>query len=414
LAQQFDNMDFVVPAKIDECIATHAAAKRKPLVSVIVPTRNRAHSLPRALDSIYGQEELGRLFDLEVIVVDDASTDTTPGVKDLYRNAKYIQLPERRGVSGAMNEGLRSSQGRYIGFLADDDEFLPHKLRIQVPLLESRSDVGVVYGQTRMRFGGKETLYPDENRAPSGRVFLPMLMDNFCGHHASFLARRSAFDTAGCFDESLPSYEDWDMSLRLAFHVAFLFVPGAVDIYNSSTDGLWLTRAASGAGAEDAARVIEKALRMLPDSARYSEMKQQCRARVALETATRIVNLNQAWSRVLAALRNYPQFLGYEWARWAIYDVLEKSLQAAPTVSAVLAICSQFKKATRDSSEADRRRVQETVEPIWKKIVHDPQSRNLDALRAAVCLLPDASSPERKKLLRIIVRAGLGRRAKRK
>jgi glycosyltransferase involved in cell wall biosynthesis len=381
LAQQFDNMDFVVPAKIDECIATHAAAKRKPLVSVIVPTRNRAHSLPRALDSIYGQEELGRLFDLEVIVVDDASTDTTPGVKDLYRNAKYIQLPERRGVSGAMNEGLRSSQGRYIGFLADDDEFLPHKLRIQVPLLESRSDVGVVYGQTRMRFGGKETLYPDENRAPSGRVFLPMLMDNFCGHHASFLARRSAFDTAGCFDESLPSYEDWDMSLRLAFHVAFLFVPGAVDIYNSSTDGLWLTRAASGA---------------------------------ALETATRIVNLNQAWSRVLAALRNYPQFLGYEWARWAIYDVLEKSLQAAPTVSAVLAICSQFKKATRDSSEADRRRVQETVEPIWKKIVHDPQSRNLDALRAAVCLLPDASSPERKKLLRIIVRAGLGRRAKRK
>ena len=58
--------------------------------------------------------------------------------------------------------------------------------------------------------------------------------------------------------------------------------------------------------------------------------------------------------------------------------------------------------------------MQETVEPIWKKIVHDPQSRNLDALRAAVCLLQDASSPERKKLLRIIVGAGLGRRAERK
>ena len=389
-------------------------AKTKPLVSVIIATRNRAHCLPHAIDSIYAQDGLGSLYDIEVIVVDDASTDATSEVIHRYPELRCIRLSERRGVSGAMNEGLRTSQGSYITFLDDDDEWLPHKLRVQVPLLEAHPDVGVVYGQSIMRLGAEEHLSPEQSRARSGRVFLSMLTDNFCGHHASLLVRRSAFDSAGFFDESLMSYEDWDVSLRLAFHVKFLFVPGAVDVYNVSPHGLWLSRAASGAGADDAALVLEKALRLLPELARYTRIKRNARAWLALDTSPRIADPAQAWAKVVATLRQYPEVASDAWSQARATEVLDKLVsQLGQSGSAVCKICWQFKTATRHGGKTGRRWVRQTIAPILVEIASDPCTSNRDGLCAAACAFANEPSCRsgQKLLLRAIVRSILGHRA---
>ena len=147
------------------------AVTARPLVSAIIPTHNRARCLSRAVDSIYAQEGLGQHFDIEIIVVDDASSDSTTDVVRRFSGVRYIRQPERRGVSPALNAGLRASTGCYISFLGDDDLWLPHKLHVQVPQLESHTDVGVVYGQSLIRRGAVERLEPEVRRAPSGWVF---------------------------------------------------------------------------------------------------------------------------------------------------------------------------------------------------------------------------------------------------
>jgi glycosyltransferase involved in cell wall biosynthesis len=383
--------------------------KAKTLVTVIVATHNRVHCLSRALDSIYAQEGLGSLYDLEVILVDDGSTDSTPEIIHRYQHLTYIRLPERRGISAAMNEGLRASRGSYITFLDDDDEWLPHKLRVQVPLMDAHPEVGVVYGQSLKRFEEKEWLTPDLTRAHSGEVFLAMLMDNFCGHHASILVRRGAFDSAGGFDETLLSYEDWDVSLRLAFHVKFLFNPGAVDIYNLSPNGLWLSRAASGTGADDARRVIEKNLQLLPDSAEYQEFKRKARSRLELDTSMRITDPILAWAKVTAALRESPDILGDDGPKTMTGDVLAR-LIFQPKLD-IWKLTSLLSEATPDDKASGRKSFQSTIVRVMAGIAARSTTDNRSALRVTACAFAYAPFclTAYKLILRTAVRTLLGR-----
>lgn len=364
----------------------------RPRVSAIIPTRNRAHCLPRAIDSIYAQEGRGELFDVEIIVVDDASSDATPDVIRRYSGVRYIRLPERRGVTPALNAGLRASTGAYISFLGDDDEWLPHKLRVQVPEIEAHPDVGVVYGQSLIRKGGEERLYPELARAPSGWVFRAMLMDNFAGHHASTLIRRAAFDKVGDFDERLGSYEDYDLSLRIAFHFPFLFIPGAVDVYNLSPHGLWMTRAASGLAATDVVRVIEKALQMLPDSAAYAAVKREARARAALGAIYPFLEMGdsaQAWTKLMAALRSCPWLVRYDWARETVCQLTYTQARAAESpVATTRDLCAQIKTATAKSGTREQRWVRKIVAMVWGQLAlsfaSDPATSDRHTAYAAV------------------------------
>lgn len=282
----------------------------RPLISVIIPTHNRATLLPRALDSVYAQQRIGEQFDLEVIVVDDASTDTTPSVvQQSYPATRYIQLTQNRGVSGARNAGLTASQGAFVAFLDDDDVWLPHRLQVQLPVLERHPEAGAVYSQVyypSSRNPVEKMKYPNLSHARSGQIFTSLLEGNFMAVH-SVLVRRDAFEKTGYFDERLSSYEDWDMWLRLSFHFPFLFVPDVVAVYNVSMDGLWQGQS-SASTEENTTRVIEKALHMLSDSPAHVELKQTTRARVALAYA-------QTWERELAILRANPGIVSHSWAR---------------------------------------------------------------------------------------------------
>jgi Glycosyl transferase family 2 len=291
-------------------------APTKPLVSAIIPTRNRSYCLPRAIDSILSQEGRGEEFEIETIVVDDASTDPTEQVVSRYEGVRYVGLTAHRGISAALNAGLEASSGQFVTTLDDDDHWLAHKLRTQLPILAAHVELGVVYGQTLVRREDGERLYPEPARAPSGWVFFDMLQDNFCGAHAATLMRREALEAVGKFDESLTSCEDYDMSLRLARRFPFHFIPGAVTVYNQFRDGQYLGEVANGAAARCAARAIENALGTLPDTPEYASIKDAARARVALDlaaTLVRVGELERAREGVRATLERYPQALAYPW-----------------------------------------------------------------------------------------------------
>jgi glycosyltransferase involved in cell wall biosynthesis len=355
----------------------------RPLVSVIIPTHNRATVLPKALDSVYAQQGIGKQFDLEVIVVDDASTDTTPTVvQHSYAAARYIRLTKNRGLAGARNAGLVVTQGAFVAFLDDDDVWLPHRLQVQLPVLERHPEAGAVYSQvyypSSHNPAGKKK-YPDLSQARSGQIFTSLLAGNFMAVH-SVLVRRHVFAKTGYFDEDLSLSEDWDMWLRLSFHFPFLFLPEAVAVYNASTDGMW--KGASRARQEEnCTRIIEKALQMLPDSPAHVELKRTTRARVALTYA-------RTWEKVLAVLRAHPDIVCHNWAqRYVRLWVRKQSLETESSVSTAQELCAQVKAAIPHKRLKERWGLRKMVAEIWADIAHslasDSQARQRDAAHAA-------------------------------
>src|SRR5262245_41772641 len=137
-----------------------------PIVSVIIPTHNRAHVVPESIASVRAQEGRGSIFELEIVVVDDASTDTTPEVMQGYPDIKYVRLPVNPGLPAARNAGIKASTGKYIAFNDDDDLWLPYKLSLLVPALESDPQLSATYAQMIVNCDNNINIIPDSN-APS-------------------------------------------------------------------------------------------------------------------------------------------------------------------------------------------------------------------------------------------------------
>lgn len=264
-------------------IASRAIPAEKPLVSVVIPTHNRAELLRQAIDSVYGQEGIGQDFRIEVIVVDDASTDSTAEVVGQYSEIHYVKLSANLGASGARNAGIKASSGKYVAFLDDDDLWLSHRLRVQVPVLEAKPSVCVVYGHGYTEGDGfSNVIWPDARWGLSGSVFEKFLAQDTADvfNIDTVLVRREAFDKAGYFDQSLNTMEHHDMMLRLAFYFPFEFITGPVTRGRLSKNGLFLTSISEGIYEQSYRHVIEKALALLPDTKEYSELRRKARRSV--------------------------------------------------------------------------------------------------------------------------------------
>src|SRR5688500_9781977 len=117
-----------------------------PIVSVVIPTYNRAHLIRRAIDSVVAQT----FADWELIVVDDASKDDAEGVVRSYGDSRmrYVRHDVNKGASAARNTGLYAAHGEFVAFLDSDDEWLPEKLASQVELFRANpggfASLGVV------------------------------------------------------------------------------------------------------------------------------------------------------------------------------------------------------------------------------------------------------------------------------
>jgi len=207
------------------------------LVSVIIPTFNRANLISRALDSVFTQTNLSAGVDLEVLVVDDGSFDNTASlVASQYSNATLL-IQENAGVSAARNVGLEEARGDWITLLDSDDEWLPHKLSRQIAEVE-RTGLQVCHTEELWIRDGVRVNQMNKHKKQGGWIYQQCLP--LCAMSpSSIMIHRSVFDEVGVFDEALPACEDYDLWLRIAarYEVAYIAEP-CINKYGGHADQL--------------------------------------------------------------------------------------------------------------------------------------------------------------------------------
>ncbi len=190
--------------------------QNKPTVSVVIPTFNRANLLPRAISSVLAQT----FSNFELIIVDDGSTDNTAEVVKEFADLRirYIALGKNCGGSHARNQGIQSAQAEFVAFLDSDDEWLPKKLELQLARLQSSDNpyATVIYCLGYEYYESAQRKKLPNLIAHEGDVFDNLLRGWLPPTTSLFLSKRSSLLDVGGFDESLPSFQDYDLWLSLA------------------------------------------------------------------------------------------------------------------------------------------------------------------------------------------------------
>jgi glycosyltransferase involved in cell wall biosynthesis len=181
-------------------------------VSVVIPTRNRCARLLNAIASVRAQTGV----DIEIIVVDDASSDNTPrALPALCREEprlRYVRNECPLGGSGARNTGVALARGEFVAFLDDDDRFLPGKLEQQIAALREKPDAPAASCSFWLYFGERQSAL---RRLHAPRERGELLRANVLGGASVCMVRTESFRKVGGFDQRLPSCQDWDLWLKL-------------------------------------------------------------------------------------------------------------------------------------------------------------------------------------------------------
>lgn len=186
-----------------------------PRVSVVLPTFNRARELSRSIASVLAQT----YRDLELIVVDDASTDETEEVVKAFedRRVSYKKLPHNVGGAEARNVGIRMARGEIVAFQDSDDEWTCSKLERSFEKLQAHPSISGVFsdfvqiwesGCRLMPYSGTSCFRPD-------LLYDSLLWRNVVGT-PTLVVKKSVLAHVGGFDSSMPRYQDWELALRLA------------------------------------------------------------------------------------------------------------------------------------------------------------------------------------------------------
>jgi glycosyltransferase involved in cell wall biosynthesis len=230
-------------------------------VSVIIPTYNRAYLVKRAIDSVTKQT----FQDIEIIIVDDASTDNTENIIKTLNDKRilYIKHKERKGASAARNTGIENAQGEYIAFLDSDDEWLPQKLAKQLKVFNNSSrNLGLVYTACMEIEDSKQkrTIIP----RCRGNVIENLLVSNCVGYIVTALVRKECFNETGLFDEQLSCSEDWDMWIRIAQYYEVDFVNEILVCIYPQRDGLMRNNAGAISARKRILKKYEQLVKALP------------------------------------------------------------------------------------------------------------------------------------------------------
>lgn len=211
-----------------------------PLISVIIPTYNRIATLPQAMDSVLNQT----YGNLELIVVDDGSTDGTQeyvrGLSD--KRVRYVKGDGNRGPAAARNLGVKLARGEYIAFQDSDDEWHLDKLEKQMPvLLDSQQGNGMVYCKfTRYHGRTKQDVMPPE-KIPSnckhGNIQPVLLLQPLIGT-PTMVIKKKYFLQVGGFDEGLKTFEDYEFTVRFSQCHPIGFVEESLVIVNDMPDSI--------------------------------------------------------------------------------------------------------------------------------------------------------------------------------
>lgn len=200
-----------------------------PLVSVIIPTRNRCALLQRALKSVISQS-----FDnFEIIIINDNSTDDTASAVESFSDPRIaiISLKTCGGGAVARNKGIQSARGTYIAFLDDDDTWEPLKLERQIAQLQGRTDCFSYTGKWVFTRANATPSYSGKKPRFRHDQVRSIMSDNFVGVTSSILVPREALITCGLFDETLPALQDYDLYIRLIPLCRALCIPQPLTNY---------------------------------------------------------------------------------------------------------------------------------------------------------------------------------------
>jgi len=187
-----------------------------PSVTVLIPAYNAGHTIERALASVWRQN----YPEMEVVVVDDGSSDDTAARVEQFRRPglRLIRLENNRGECGAMNAGIAQARTDYVAFLDADDEWLDDKLVKQLPIIDARPPMSLIYcggesmdpeGRVYSTFGMEPPPYSAD------QIWRGLLVRSYV-IKSTAVARRAKLLEVGGFDEALAVSGDQDMWIKLA------------------------------------------------------------------------------------------------------------------------------------------------------------------------------------------------------
>lgn len=207
------------------------------LVSVILPTYNRAHTLLRAVNSVLNQT----YKNLELIIVDDCSIDNTEEVVKNIKDERiiYIRQACNKGAPVARNLGIKLAKGDYIAFQDSDDEWMVEKLEKQMKAFSRASlKTGVVYTGF-WRIEKEKKVYIPNIRIGKKEVDIhnKLLKGNFVTTQVA-VVKKECFENLGGFDERLPRFQDWELWIRISRHYKFFFIDEALSIAYLQKDSI--------------------------------------------------------------------------------------------------------------------------------------------------------------------------------
>ncbi len=186
----------------------------QPLVTVIIPTYNRAATIKRAIDSVLRQT----YKELELIIVDDGSTDNTVEIIHSYQDKriKLVCLFGNCGANIARNTGIKLAKGEYIAFQDSDDEWLQDKLEIQINYME-QTDKKICYCPYILYEGTMKKIIPDpsENKVQYGEKIKETLRTGNVVPAPTLVIHKQVIETAGMFDETMRRLQDYEYAIRL-------------------------------------------------------------------------------------------------------------------------------------------------------------------------------------------------------
>ena len=289
------------------------------MISVVIPTHNRADLIERAAKSVLNQT----IKNIELIIISDGSTDGTDSILEKLRNTderiRTVSYHPSKGGNAARNIGVEMSSYEYIAFLDDDDEWLPHKLEQQLEVFESDKEIGLVYT-------GFNSIYVDEGvsylsrPSISGDLSHKILFKNFIGTTSAVMIKKSILKKTGLFDVNLGARQDYDLWIRACQLCKVGVVPEPLlNYYNyKGNNQISLqTKKYENAISYIDAKYIDLLAKL---SKREKKVRRKNSNLLLANKAMRNNDKRLSWSYTLRSLVEYPSIRGLTYLILSLFD----------------------------------------------------------------------------------------------